>query len=66
MIQGLGGRGYSPSAAILAVNRRRLQMKACSEKQQRKRLGRVSTDTKGPPGIYMERAGLWDKIGLAG
>lgn len=31
---------------------------------RRQALGRVSTDTKGPPGVYMERSGLWDKPGL--
>lgn len=31
---------------------------------RRRRLGRVSTQTKGPPGIYMEGSGLWDRHGL--
>jgi hypothetical protein len=30
----------------------------------RRLLGRVSIDTKGPPGIYMEASGLWDRHGL--
>lgn len=30
----------------------------------RRILGQVSADTKGPPGIYMEGSGLWDKHGL--
>ncbi|HWJ38161.1 MAG TPA: hypothetical protein VNR86_05315 [Sphingomicrobium sp.] len=28
--------------------------------KQRQFVGRVSIDTKGPPGIFMERTGLWD------
>lgn len=32
---------------------------------QRRPLGRVSRDTKGPPGTHMEVSGLWDKPGLS-
>lgn len=29
--------------------------------QERRRvIGRISVDTKGPPGIFMEGTGLWD------
>ena len=33
--------------------------------KQRRLIGRVSVDTKGPPGIFMERTGLWDGEHLA-
>ncbi|HEY1145849.1 MAG TPA: hypothetical protein VGE84_05870 [Allosphingosinicella sp.] len=29
-------------------------------------LGRISRDTRGPPGAHMEVSGLWDKPGLSG
>ena len=32
----------------------------------RRPIGRVSSDTKGPPGVHMEASGLWDKPGLTG
>lgn len=28
--------------------------------KSRKLIGRISVDTKGPPGIFMEATGLWD------
>jgi hypothetical protein len=31
---------------------------------RRQLLGRVSTDTKGPPGFHMEASGLWNREGL--
>jgi hypothetical protein len=31
------------------------------QQEKRVRLGRVSRDTKGPPGFTMEPGGLWDK-----
>jgi hypothetical protein len=39
-------------------------MKRSFANYRRRSIGRVSTDTKGPPGLYMERSGLWDKTGL--
>jgi hypothetical protein len=39
-------------------------MKAFPEFHRRRLLGRVSTDTKGPPGSHMEPFGLWDKLSL--
>lgn len=39
-------------------------MKILSIPPKRRLLGRVSLDTKGPPGIYMEASGLWDRHGL--
>ena len=41
-------------------------MKTQANQPRRRPLGRVSRDTKGPPGIFMERSGLWDKTGLSG
>ena len=35
-------------------------MKRQSNDERRRLLGRVSTDTKGPPGVVMEGAGLWN------
>ena len=35
------------------------------KRSPRCQLGRVSTDTKGPPGIFMERTGFNDHPGLA-
>jgi hypothetical protein len=34
-------------------------MKAQRNREPRQVVGRVSTDTKGPPGVFMEGAGLW-------
>ena len=31
----------------------------------RRTIGRVSTDTKGPPGFHMEVSGLWNKLELS-
>ena len=39
-------------------------MKILSTPPKRRLLGRVSLDTKGPPGIYMEASGLGDRHGL--
>jgi hypothetical protein len=36
-------------------------MKAQENRKVRQVVGRVSTDTKGPPGIFMEVSGLWDR-----
>ena len=41
-------------------------MKRISENARRRVLGRVSNDTKGPPGFHMEASGLWNKEGLSG
>lgn len=35
-------------------------MKVRLEEKQRRQLGRVSSDTKGPPGVFMEATGLWN------
>ena len=40
-------------------------MKRSLEKGRRQLLGRVSSDTKGPPGFHMEASGLWNKEGLS-
>ena len=40
-------------------------MKVASKSNRRLVLGRVSTDTKGPPGLHMEASGLWAKEGLS-
>lgn len=40
-------------------------MKAPIEQKQRRPLGRVSSDTKGPPGFHMEGSGLWNKLELS-
>ena len=40
-------------------------MKTSLKSDRSKMLGRVSEDTKGPPGTYMEASGLWDKPGLS-
>jgi hypothetical protein len=32
----------------------------------RRPLGRVTCDTKGPPGLHMELSGQWNKDGLTG
>lgn len=34
-------------------------------KARRTLIGRISLDTKGPPGIFMEGTGLWDGQHLA-
>jgi hypothetical protein len=39
-------------------------MKIVNASPRRRPLGRVSVDTKGPPGIYMEASGRWDRHGL--
>lgn len=31
----------------------------------RHEIGRISTETKGPPGFHMEASGLWNKEGLS-
>ena len=36
-------------------------MKLAAKAPARRPLGRVSIDTKGPPGAHMEVSGLWDK-----
>lgn len=41
-------------------------MKEWNRDQCRRELGRVSTQTQGPPGLHMELSGQWDKVGLAG
>ena len=40
-------------------------MKRSSESPRWQLLGRVSTETKGPPGFHMEASGLWNKEGLS-
>jgi hypothetical protein len=35
-------------------------MKAHQNRAARRVIGRVSIDTKGPPGVFMEGTGLWD------
>ena len=40
-------------------------MKPRSTAKGRLELGRVSRDTKGPPGSHMEPFGLWDKLTLS-
>lgn len=30
------------------------------KEKRRELIGRISADTKGPPGIFMEGTGLWD------
>lgn len=40
-------------------------MKVILNAEKRHQLGRVSRDTKGPPGTHMEASGLWDKPGLS-
>jgi hypothetical protein len=37
-----------------------MKMKRQSKHKVRRVIGRVSTDTKGPPGVYMEVTGLWN------
>lgn len=39
-------------------------MKLHSDENSRRILGRVSTDTKGPPGVHMEGIGRWVGVGL--
>lgn len=39
-------------------------MKLSPEYPRRRVLARVSSETKGPPGVHMEASGLWDKPGL--
>jgi hypothetical protein len=41
-------------------------MKQSTQVSGRLELGRVSTQTQGPPGIHMELSGQWDKAGLTG
>lgn len=40
-------------------------MKVSQDRKQRRQLGRVSTDTKGPPGFHMEFSGQWNKLELS-
>jgi hypothetical protein len=40
-------------------------MKHESERKRRIHLGRVSVETKGPPGVFMEATGLWDHRSLS-
>jgi hypothetical protein len=40
-------------------------MNAALKQKQRRLLGRVSSDTKGPPGFHMEASGLWNKLELS-
>jgi hypothetical protein len=47
-----------------AAQERRPMMKRSLENARRQLLGRVSTETKGPPGFHMEASGLWNKEGL--
>ena len=39
-------------------------MKLQQHENWRRILGRVSTDTKGPPGVHMEGIGRWVGLGL--
>jgi hypothetical protein len=32
-----------------------------SRQSRRRPLGRISSETKGPPGVFMEGTGLWDR-----
>jgi hypothetical protein len=41
-------------------------MKELTPVRRRRELGRVSTETQGPPGLHMELSGQWDKTGLTG
>jgi len=35
-------------------------MKSQADSKPRQIIGRISTDTKGYPGVFMEAGGLWD------
>ncbi|HKC03500.1 MAG TPA: hypothetical protein VKC17_09380 [Sphingomicrobium sp.] len=39
-------------------------MKASHEHRGRRLLGRISTQTKGPPGLHLEMSGQWNGRGL--
>jgi hypothetical protein len=39
-------------------------MKSAHQQPSRRVLGRVTTDTKGPPGVHMEGIGRWVGLGL--
>lgn len=41
-------------------------MRSLKQSRQRRLLGRVTKETKGPPGVFMETSGQWDKHGLGG
>lgn len=42
-----------------------MTMNVFQERKQKRELGRVSRDTKGPPGFHMEFSGQWNKLELS-
>jgi hypothetical protein len=44
--------------------KRRRDMRKHEDRRARRVIGRVTTDTRGAPGIFMEGTGLWNGHGL--